>query len=205
MTDLLLALPLALLSFSRDYDFDDWDNGNKIVTSSSALEIASDSSFATKTHEFSAGQTIYVRVTSDVSGSTKRELNLRDNSYKLITTYQLSPIGSNQYTASFSAPNNAGIYSLEARLESTGSVVNLVQTIGVEGSGSSSNSNVSVNINNQVNTGDVNDDGEDKILGEESEEVSPSAQATPAAELEVKDNFWVSIWKEIIEFFRGMF
>src|SRR3989338_5270854 len=109
MMDFLLAFPLMLFSFGRDWDFDDWDD--KIVDSSSALEIARDSTFSNRTNEFSAGQTVYVRVTSEVSGTTKRELNLRDNSYNLITTYGLSSAGSNQYTASFAAPNTAGIYS----------------------------------------------------------------------------------------------
>lgn len=196
--DIILALPLMLLSLGRDGDFDDWDD--KIVDSSSALEIAKDPSFTNRTHEFSAGQTIYVRVTSEVSGSTKRELNLRDNSYKLITTYQLSPAGSNQYTASFSAPNTAGIYSLEARLESDGSVVNLVQTIEV-GRDNGTGASVSVNIDNQVNT---SDDEYEEVLGEGTKEASISAETKPSNQL-VKDNFWVSLWKEIVEFFRGIF
>ena len=195
--DIILALPLALLSFGRDWDFDD-DYEDKIVDSSSALEIARDSTFSNKTNEFAAGQTVYVRVTSEVSGSTKRELNLRDNSYNLITTYGLSPAGGNQYTASFAAPNTAGIYSLEARLESDGSVVNLVQTIEVDGNGASSSS-ISVNIDNEVNTG-----GEvksSKSPSSPSPEASPSAEATPSSQQEEKGNFWLSIWKDILEFF----
>lgn len=199
--DILLALPMVLLAFGRDWDLDDWDD--KIVDSSSALEITKDPSFTNKTNEFSAGQTVYVRVTSEVSGSTKRELNLRDNSYNLVTTYGLSSIGGNQYTASFSAPNNAGIYSLEARLESDGSVVNLVQTIEVEGN--STNSSVSVKIDNKVNTGTQEDEGSgEEVLMEISEEASPSVEASPSSQA-VKENFWVSIWKGIVEFFRGVF
>ncbi|MBI3282644.1 hypothetical protein HYZ70_01035 [Candidatus Curtissbacteria bacterium] len=194
MIDFLLALPLAILSFSKNWDFDDLDD--KIVSSSSALEIARDSTFSNKTNEFSAGQTVYVRVTSEVSGSTKRELNLRDNSYNLITAYGLSSAGGNQYTASFAAPNTAGIYSLEARLESDGSVVNLVQTIEVGGNGNS-NSTVSVNINNEVNTG-----GEVKSS---KSGISPSPEATPSSNPEDKESFWGSIWNKIWAFFDGIF
>lgn len=197
MTDLLLVLPLVLLSFGRDWEFDDYND--KIVGSNSNLTIASDSSFNNKTNEFNAGQTVYVRVTSDVSGTTKRELNLRDNTYKLITTYGLSSIGGNQYTASFAAPNSAGFYSLEARLESGSSVVNLVQTIEVEGD--SANSSVSVKIDSEVNTGNQEDEGSgEEILGETSEETSPSVEASPSNQ-PTKNNFWVLLWKEILEFF----
>ena len=194
--DFLLAFPLMLFSFGRDWDFDAWDA--KIVDSSSALEIARDSTFSNRTNEFSAGQTVYVRVTSEVSGTTKRELNLRDNSYNLITTYGLSSAGSNQYTASFAAPNTAGIYSLEARFEAEGSVVNLVQTIEVDGNDGNSSS-VSVNVNNEINTsGEVKSS---KSPSSPSPEASPSAEATPSSQQEEKGNFWLSIWKDILEFF----
>lgn len=206
MIDFLLALPITLLSL-KDYDFNDWDRDDRIVNSSSGMEIASDSSFANKTHEFNPSQTIYVRVTSQVSASTKKELNLRDNSYNLLNSYGFSQISTNPYkfTTSFSAPSVSGIYSLEARLESAGSVVNLVQTIEVNGNGSN-NSSVSVNIDNQVNTGAGGNKGDEgNVLGEESEEISSSAEAAASAQQDEKENFWTTIWKNILEFFGGFF
>src|SRR3989344_7868744 len=127
------------------------------ATSGSAMEIASDSSFANKTLKFNSGQTIYVRVTAENDGQDKHVLNLRDNNYSLITTYSMSKSGS-EFLVNFPSPSSAGIYSLEANITSSGSVANFVQTIEV-GEGGANNSQVNVKINNQVNTGNQVDIG----------------------------------------------
>src|SRR3989344_8181154 len=118
MTALLLVLPLALLSFKNDFNFDFDIPKYDIVQTSSKMEIASDSGFSNQTTNFNPGQTVYVKITSDVSGSSKKALNLRDNQYNLITSFGLSQISSSpyQFTASLTAPS-AGNYSLEANLE----------------------------------------------------------------------------------------
>src|SRR3990167_11159413 len=80
------------------------------------LEVASDSNFSSQTTNFSAGQTIYVRVTANNEGTDKHQLNLRDNQYNLISSYNLNREGS-EFTASLAAPSSEGYYSLEAQIE----------------------------------------------------------------------------------------
>src|SRR3989339_2255524 len=153
MTTLFLLLPLALNLF-QDSDF---KTDIKIPRTSTNMEIAADAGFTNQTLQFSAGQTIYVRVTANNSGDTKSVLNLRDNLYNLLATYGFSKTGSNpyQFTVNFPAPGASGNYSLEANIESNGSVVNYVRTIEVSGSNSdqSANSQVNVKVENKVNTG----------------------------------------------------
>ena len=119
------------------------------VKSVSALEIAADANFSSPTLNFSPGQTIYVRITTDNAGDDKKQLNLMDNQYNFIKSFIFSKTGSNPFTftASLSAPSTDGYYSLEARIETAGSQVTSVKTIKV---GSSANANVKVNISNRV-------------------------------------------------------
>jgi len=151
MTTIFLLLPLTLFNFFWDGDF---KTDIKIPHTESKMEIATDSNYSNQTLNFSAGQTIYVRVTADNDGSDKHDLNLHDNNYNLITSYLLTKSGS-QFTVNFPAPGSAGYYSLEARVESDGSVTSIVHTIEVTGSSSDqpANSQVNVKIENKVNTG----------------------------------------------------
>jgi hypothetical protein len=205
MMDLILALPLMLFSFGRDWDFDDWDD--KITGSSSALEIARDSTFANKTNEFSAGQTVYVRVTADNDGQDKHVLNLRDNNYNLITTYSMNKNG-NQFLVNFPAPSSAGIYSVEVNIVSSGSVANYVQTIEV--GGGVGNSIVSVNVTNQVNTGNQTSStsGESEptpeVLGT-VDRVGNQPASTPGVEGAHTPGVFSAIWVNILKFFAGFF
>ena len=82
MTTLFLLLPLALNLF-QDSDF---KTDIKIPRTSTNMEIAADAGFTNQTLQFSAGQTIYVRVTANNSGDTKSVLNLRDNLYNLLAS-----------------------------------------------------------------------------------------------------------------------
>lgn len=198
----LLFFLLNFSTFTGDIDIQKIINS---ATGDSAMEIAQDSSFANKTLKFNSGQTIYVKVTSDVSGQTKRVLNLRDNTYNLIKTYALRLISSNPYvfTTSLPAPHVAGNYSLEAIVESKGSVVNLVKTIEVGGNGGN-NSSVSVNINNQVNTGPPAGSG----LTNENNQPSNSPEAVQqdqSSQPEETQGFFASLWSKVVEFFKGIF
>ncbi|OGD86755.1 hypothetical protein A2Z23_02770 [Candidatus Curtissbacteria bacterium RBG_16_39_7] len=116
------------------------------------MEIFKDANYSSSTLNFSVGEKIYVRVESDNSGDTKRELKLRDNFYKEISTFGFSRESSAPYIykVSFSAPSSAGYYSLEATIQSGGSVDKLVQTIRV---GEMSNAQIKTDIRTQVNTG----------------------------------------------------
>src|SRR4030042_2173051 len=115
------------------------------VFADSNLEVAADSGFSNQTTNFSAGQQIYVRINTDSSGEQKHQLNLRDNSYNLITSYNLNKNG-NLYWTNFSAPQGTGYYSLEAEIVSAG---RKVLTAKIKKDGSPNNANVSVRVNNE--------------------------------------------------------
>jgi hypothetical protein len=193
MTSLLLLLPFAFLNLFQNGDFKTDIN---IPQTNSNMEIATDSNFSNQTLNFSAGQTIYVRVTANNSGDSKSVLNLHDNLYNLLKTYQLSKINTSpyQFTTNFPAPSSSGNYSLEARVETDGSVTSIVHTIEVTGSGSdqSKDSEVNVKIENKVNTGN-------QVMGE-NDQLPTSPTPTPANQdffsqiTQFFENLWNSIW-----------
>src|SRR3989339_949723 len=205
MTTLFLLLPLALNLF-QDSDF---KTDIKIPRTSTNMEIAADAGFTNQTLQFSAGQTIYVRVTANNSGDTKSVLNLRDNLYNLLATYGFSKTGSNpyQFTVNFPAPGASGNYSLEANIESNGSVVNYVRTI--EGSGSncdqSDNSQVNVKVENKVNTGNQTSPTPG-VEGVYTPGVSPdNVLGEQASQSQETQGFFASLWAKIANFFSGLF
>src|SRR3989344_1705381 len=201
---LVIFLSLNFSNLIPDINIDKIINS---VTSGSSMEIASDASFANQTLEFNAGQTIYVRVTTENDGSDKHVLNLRDNNYSLITTYSMAKSG-DQFLVSFPAPQNSGIYSLEANIVSSGSVANFVKTIEVGPSTSSGQVNVKienkVNTDNQVNTGN-----QSSSTSEESEPTSEVLGDTsgvfPNSDDSSQTGFFASLWSRIIGFFKGIF
>src|SRR4030042_5413697 len=145
------------------------------VFADSNLEVAADSNFSNQTRDFSAGQTIYVRITTDSSGEQKHQLNLRDNTYNLITSYNLNKNG-NLYSTNFNAPQGIGYYSLEAEIVSEGRNVTSVKTIKV---GGPNNANISVRINNETSTSGNNQkeeesDTKDSENSDNIEAASPS-------------------------------
>ena len=205
MTTLFLLLPLALNLF-QDSDF---KTDIKIPRTSTNMEIAADAGFTNQTLQFSAGQTIYVRVTANNSGDTKSVLNLRDNLYNLLATYGFSKTGSNpyQFTVNFPAPGASGNYSLEANIESNGSVVNYVRTIEVEGSNSdqSANSQVNVKVENKVNTGNQTSPTPG-VEGVYTPGVSPdNVLGEQASQSQETQGFFASLWAKIANFFSGLF
>lgn len=115
MKFLLLFLFFALFSF-----FPNWAQAG-----ASKMEIFKDANYSSSSLNFSVGEQIYVKVESDNPGETKRELKLRDNFYKEISTFSFSRESTTPYIykVSLSAPNSAGYYSLEATIESSGSNV----------------------------------------------------------------------------------
>jgi len=196
---LVIFLSLNFPNFTGEMDF------QKIIdsaTSGSSMEIASDASFAAKTLKFNSGQTIYVRVTAENDGSDKHVLNLRDNNYSLITTYSMAKSG-DQFLVNFPAPQNSGIYSLEANITSAGSVTNFVKTIEV-GGGGTGNSQVNVKIENKVNTGN-------QVLSETNpasptQTPDPSNPASPTpTPAPANQGFFALIWQMIVGFFKGIF
>ena len=205
MITLFLLLPLAL-NFFQDTDF---KVDIKIPRTNTNMEIATDANFASQTLNFSAGQTIYVRVTADNSGDSSSVLNLRSNLYNLLATYQFSKTGTNpyQFTVNFPAPGASGNYSLEANIESNGSVVNYVRTIEVEGSNSdqSANSQVNVKVENKVNTGNQTSPTPG-VEGVYTPGVSPdNVLGEQASQSQETQGFFASLWAKIASFFSGLF
>ena len=78
--------------------------------------------------------------------------------------------GNNQFLGSLTAPQDSGLYSLEARIESESSVTSSVRTIKV---GESTNSNVKVNVNVSANG--------QNVLGNTSNSPSPKSPSPDAS------------------------
>jgi len=165
------------------------------VNTNLPIEIATDSSFSQKAQNFNAGQTIYVRVTTDNEGMDKHNLNVHDGNYNVLSTYQMNRSG-NQFTVSFPAPAEAGTYSLEVNIESGGAVLNLVRTITVDGGGGGE---AKVEVENKINS-------DNQIPGEASGSPASVPPSTLQAETEVqKPNVFSLVWSKIIGFFRNIF
>lgn len=171
-----------------------------------SLEVASDSTFSTQTTNFSAGQTIYVRVTANNEGTDKHQLNLRDNQYNLISSYNLNKEGS-KFTASLTAPSSEGYYSLEAQIVSAGSNNTSVKTIKV---GKPQNANVKVSVNesssgtSQSTEGKVEESKDEDQIGE----ASPTPESSPVVEVNEQEpkeeSFWTPVFNmalKIADFF----
>ena len=210
MITLFLLLPLTLLNPFQDIDF---KTDIKIPRTNTNMEIATDAGFANQTLNFSAGQTIYVRVTADNSGDSSSVLNLRSNLYNLLATYQFSKTGTNpyQFTVNFPAPGASGNYSLEANIESNGSVVNYVRTIEVSGSNSdqSDNSQVNVKVENKVNT-ESNSGLTPGVESGRNPENTPGVNpdnvlGEQANQPQETQGFFASLWATIANFFSGLF
>ena len=162
------------------------------------MEVASDSNFSSQTTNFSARQTIYVRVAANNEGTDKHQLNLRDNQYNLISSYNLNREGS-EFTASLAAPSSEGYYSLEAQITSSGSNNTSVKTIKV---GNPQNANVKVSV--KENTSGVTKSTEEEVLGtddegqDQSPALSPSPESSPQTEVyqeEPKESgFWTPVF-----------
>lgn len=159
------------------------------------MDIAADPGFSQIVGNFNPQQTIYVRITTDNDGSGRHNLNIHDNNYNILSTYQLNRSG-NQFTVNFPAPAEAGTYSLEADIQSGSSNLDLVKTITVGGGG---NTSVDVKVENQVNSNS-------QVLGDASDSPIPSPSSTPPVNTKIqKPNFFSSIWLGIIGFFKNIF
>ena len=172
-----------------------------IQAGDTSLEVASDSNFSSQTINFSAGQTIYVRATANNEGTDKRQLNLRDNQYNLIQSYNLNKEGS-KFTASLPAPSSEGYYSLEAKIESSSSVNTSVKTIKV---GKPQNANVKVSVNEK--SSGISQSPQAEVNGSEDEnqieEVSPSPESSPQTEVfqqqPQESGFWTPVFNVVLK------
>lgn len=181
----------------------------------SDLQISANSDFSNQKTEFSPGETVYVKVTANSEGKTKKELNLRDNQYNLISTYGLNYLGGNTFQGSLSAPANSGTYSLETRIESEGSVSNSVKTIKV--GSSSSGASVKVKIENstgKVLSNNTVSPSQNQKTPTPAPSVSPSDTPTPTPEPSAEpagepqqnsQNLFAKIFGYFKKFFENIF
>lgn len=186
---MLLSLDISIpSSFSLDIPVPQIE----IPKIESPLEFSTNPSFSNITTNFSAGQTVYVRIKSQNDGTDSHVLNLHDSDYKIISSVTFSKNG-DTYTASFTAPKDGG-YSAEASIKSGGSIVSVVQTIKV---GEGANNNVT--IKNEVNSS--NSSATSSVSSQTS--ISRSSQsATPSSKVlgVVSGNIFVRIWVSLAHF-----
>lgn len=162
----------ALLSFLSPFP----------VLAGSNLIVSSDASYSSSTTNFAAGQNLYVKLETDALVDGIHQLNLRDSTYNLIQTYNLSKNG-NSFSTSLAAPSSEGYYSLEAVIESAGTSVKSVKTIKV---GSPQNANIKVNVkSSQSTSSNTNMDSNSESPGTQNEgresESPPQPSQTPAS------------------------
>ena len=139
-----------------------------VVADNSDLIISKNPNFSKETEEFTAGETIHVKVTANSSGTKKHDLNLRDNQYNLLETYSLEYLGDNTFRGQLPSPQSSGYYSLEARVESEDSVSTSVKTIKV---GEPTSTSVNVNVSSKT--------GGQRVLGQTNPTPSPSPIISP--------------------------
>lgn len=150
---------------------------NPFDTFAASLEVSKSSSFSGSDLNFSGGETVHVRLQTDKSGSTQ-VLNIKDNNYSTIKSVNLNKNGSN-YSASFAAPSSEGYYSLEAKIEGSGTSVTSVKTIKV---GSPNSANIKVNVNSSVRGTSTNSQPKDEAT------VQPQSSPEPANENKEDEN-----------------
>lgn len=141
-----------------------------MVVAASTMFVSTNANFSNDVRDFSAGQTIYVKMEANSSGETKRELNLRSNNYDLIKSYNLNKVGESSFSLSFPAPNTEGMYSLEAKVQSPGKNSTSVKTIKV----GNSNSGVNVNVQTDNDSTNINESQKSDIKPEPSNSPQPS-------------------------------
>lgn len=160
----------------------------------SPLEFSTDPNFSNITTNFSAGQTVYVRIKSQNDGTTSHELNLRDSNSNIISSITFTKNG-DTYSASFTSPAD-GSYSVEASIKSGGSVVSVVQTIKV-GEGTHNN----VTIKNEVNTSSSGNSSSSSVSSHISSSESTHS-STPNSKVlgTVSGNVFVRLWESLMQF-----
>ena len=146
------------------------------ASADSNLEISTTSSFSVLSTNFSGGQTIFVRLASDLPSMSESKLNVRDNQYNLVNSFNFEKEGS-YFSAVVAAPYNQGYYSLEAIVKNNDSNTTSVKTIKV---GNPTNANVRVNVKSSESGSEV--------LGESNRTEGSDSEKDVKAEPKVDDN-----------------
>ena len=179
------------------------------ISASSNLEISNTSDFSSSSTDFNGGETIFVRIKPDSLGNNKGKLNIRDNQYILVNSYQMNKEG-NYFSATIPTPYAQGYYSLEARIEGEGYSLTSVETIRV---GNPTEANVKVNIQNSVGVSSTDVLGEkegtegtsgteniEEIEDGSEVEVYRSSDSNSVEEEKSFGQYLVSIIREVLDF-----
>ena len=146
------------------------------ASADSNLEISTTSSFSALSTNFSGGQTIFVRLASGLPSLSESKLNVRDNEYNLVNSFDFEKDGS-YFSAVVAAPYDQGYYSLEAIVKNNDSNTTSVKTIKV---GNPTNANVRVNVKSSESGSEV--------LGESNRTEGSDSEKDVKAEPKVDDN-----------------
>lgn len=131
------------------------------------LGIFSDTGFSQATNQFSPGQTVYVRVEAQGSGDKEKTLRVLDAGKDEVERMSLDQSGTGPYvfTASFAAPNAAGVYYVDIKLDS--------------GQGSVYSAQANINVGDSGRSASVSSEAEGVALEFSLPEASSSLEATP--------------------------
>jgi len=143
------------------------------ASADSNLEISTTSSFSVLSTNFSGGQTIFVRLASDLPSMAQSKLNVRDNEYNLVNSFNFQKEGS-YFSAVVAAPYDQGYYSLEAIVKNNDSNTTSVKTIKV---GNPTGANVRVNVHSSAIGSEVLGES-NRTEGSEGKEVSEGSNVT---------------------------
>jgi len=184
----------------------------KPIFADSQMEIFSDPNFSSATTQFIPGETVHIKIESDDPGEKTRQIKLKDNQYRDISTFQLSRESNAPYIykVSFSTPQDPGFYSVEATIASESSQNKLVKTIQV---GGSSNVNTKINVKAEVQ-GTKSIKTPQPAAGQPQAETptfTPSPVASPEANLPQTANpassntQTTNFWNKVLDFFQSVF
>jgi len=171
---------------------------------SSSLEVSTLSDFSTIDTDFGGGETIFIRMVSDLPLSAESKLNLRDNNYSLINTFDFNKEG-NYFTATIPTPYEQGYYSLEGVINSGDSSSTSVKTIKV---GDPISASIRVSIDGSEDSSNVQkESNQEEVTVEEDKQIASQSPEFFTAEDVVKGEkttsfgqYFSSILNEIVNF-----
>jgi len=170
--------------------------------------IFSDSNFSQPERDFSAGQSIYIKIIHSGSGSKEKKARLLDWQKSQVLIAELARQGET-FTAVLTAPNAQGVYYLDIKIDDGSSVYASQQNInvgGVKGESVSSSAESKVVVNS----------GEKVMVTEKTQitptiasasialepTVLPESEVTPIEKVQAKTDYFL---ERITFFFKKIF
>jgi len=159
------------------------------------FSIFSDPAYTKPTHNFSPGQTVYIKVEVPGGGEQEKILRLLDYDKREIKRLTLAHSGSGPYifTTSFAAPATPGIYYVD---------------IKIKGGGSSFASQENINVGKGCATCSVSSEVEESIIQTEKHlptiSLAPNPTLTSTPTLHLKKPPDVGFIAKIVDFVRTL-